>query len=70
MMAPGWIVIQRNRKGSSVESGMTEFWYGLKGLSCLTQTDNWEMRLNYQKTGLMISTTINLKWEVLLKNAY
>ena len=59
----GWIVIQRNRKGSSVtfnrkwdeyETGFgdlrTEFWYGLKGLSCLTQTGKWEMRLDYQKT--------------------
>ena len=59
----GWIVIQRNRKGSSVnfnskwdeyETGFgdlkTEFWYGLKGLSCLTETGNWEMRLDYQKT--------------------
>lgn len=59
----GWIVIQRNRKISSVnfnrkwddyETGFGylkgEFWYGLKGLSCLTQSGNWEMRLDYQKT--------------------
>lgn len=59
----GWIVIQRNKKDSKVsftrkwdeyETGFgdlnTEFWYGLKGLSCLTLSGNWEMRLDYQKT--------------------
>ena len=59
----GWIVIQRNKKDSSLsfnrkwdeyETGFGdlkgEFWYGLKGLSCLTQSGNWEMRLDYQKT--------------------
>ena len=58
----GWIVIQRNRQGSKVnfnrkwdeyETGFGdlqgEFWYGLKGLSCLTESGNWEMRLDFQK---------------------
>ena len=58
----GWIVIQRNKQGSSVsfnrkwdeyETGFGdlqgEFWYGLKGLSCLTESGNWEMRLDFQK---------------------
>ena len=59
----GWIVIQRNKKRSKVsfnrkwneyETGFGnltgEFWYGLKGLSCLTESGNWEMRLDFQKT--------------------
>ena len=59
----GWIVIQRNKKGSLVsfnrnwadyEKGFgdlnTEFWYGLDEIHCLTQRGNWEMRLDYQKT--------------------
>ena len=58
----GWIVIQRNRKDSSVsfnknwtdhEDGFgdlnKEFWYGLKELHCLTQRGQWEMRVDYQK---------------------
>ena len=57
----GWIVIQRNKKGSSVnfnrawadyEKGFgdlnTEFWYGLDEIHCLTQRGSWEMRLDYQ----------------------
>ena len=59
----GWIVIQRNKKDSSVnfnnknwvdyEKGFgnltTEFWYGLTAMHCLTQRGQWEMRVDYQK---------------------
>ncbi|XP_065902269.1 fibrinogen-like protein A [Dysidea avara] len=58
----GWIVITRNKKGSTVdfnknwtdyEEGFgdlkTEFWYGLEVIHCLTQTGQWEMRVDYQK---------------------
>ena len=58
----GWIVIQRNKKDSSVnfnrnwtdyEKGFgnltTEFWYGLAAIHCLTQRGQWEMRVDYQK---------------------
>ena len=58
----GWIVIQRNKKGSLVnfnknwtdyEKGFgdltTEFWYGLEEMHCLTQRGQWEMRVDYQK---------------------
>ena len=58
----GWIVIQRNKKDSSVnfnknwtdyEKGFgdlnTEFWYGLESMHCLTQRGQWEMRVDYQK---------------------
>ena len=58
----GWIVIQRNKKGSLVdfnknwsdyEEGFgnltTEFWYGLEAIHCLTQRGQWEMRVDYQK---------------------
>ena len=57
----GWIVIQRNRiksklsfdrKWKNYEGGfgnlVNNFWYGLRGINCLTQTGNWEMRLEYQ----------------------
>jgi len=57
----GWIVIQRNKNGSTVNFNMEwdsyetgfgnltgEFWYGLKGISCLTETGQWEMRLDIQ----------------------
>ena len=59
----GWIVIQRNKRSSSVsfdrpwtdyERGFgdlnTEFWYGLEEIHCLTQRGHWEMRLDIQKT--------------------
>ena len=59
----GWIVIQRNKKGSKVdfnrewddyEKGFgdlnTEFWYGLEEIHCLTQRGQWEMRLDYQNS--------------------
>ena len=58
----GWTVIQRNKKGSTVdfnkkwtdyEKGFgnlsTEFWYGLSAMHCLTQRGQWEMRVDYQK---------------------
>ena len=58
----GWIVIQRNKKGSKVdfnknwtdyEEGFgdltNEFWYGLEAIHCLTQTGQWEMRVDFQK---------------------
>ena len=58
----GWMVIQRNKRGSSVnfnknwvdyEKGFgdlnTEFWYGLEELHCITQRGQWEMRVDYQK---------------------
>ena len=58
----GWIVIQRNKKGSTVDFNMkwtdyekgfgnlsTEFWYGLSAMHCLTQRGQWEMRVDYQK---------------------
>ena len=59
----GWIVIQRNKKDSLVnfnknwtdyEKGFgdlnTEFWYGLELMHCLTQSGQWEMRVDYQKS--------------------
>ena len=59
----GWIVIQRNNKGSLVsfnrqwndyEEGFgdlyTGFWYGLANIRYLTQTGQWEMRIDYQST--------------------
>ena len=58
----GWIVIQRNKRDSLVsfnknwtdyEEGFgdlnTEFWYGLEEIHCLTQRDQWEMRVDYQR---------------------
>ena len=58
----GWIVIQRNRKDSTVdfnknwvdyEKGFgnltTDFWYGLEAIHCFTQIGQWEMRVDYQK---------------------
>jgi len=55
----GWIVIQRNKKNGAqnfnrhfkhYESGFgnltSEFWYGLKLMSCLTQVGQWEMRID------------------------
>ena len=57
----GCIVIQRNKKDSSInfnkkwvdyEKGFgnltTEFWYGLAAMNCLTQKGQWEMRVDYQ----------------------
>ena len=58
----GWIVIQRNKKDNQVNFNLNwtdyeegfgdlnkEFWYRLKEFHCLTQSDQWEMRLDYQK---------------------
>ena len=60
----GWIVIQRNRKDNVVsfnrnwtdyEEGFgelsTEFWYGLKPMHYLTDSGQWEMRVDYQNNG-------------------
>ena len=57
----GWIVVQRNRMGSSLDFNRTyaeyeegfgvltgDFWYGLEGLECLTQRGSWEMRIDYE----------------------
>jgi len=58
----GWIVIQRNRKNSKLsfiknwreyEDGFgdlnEDFWAGLKLMHALTQTGQWEMRVDYQE---------------------
>ena len=57
-----WIVIQRNKKDSSVNFNkewidyekvfgnlVKDFWYGLSAMHCLTQRGQWEMRVDYQK---------------------
>ena len=58
----GWTVIQRrkdgsenfNRPWSDYENGFGdlngEFWYGLKSISCFTQTGQWELRVDFQLT--------------------
>jgi len=58
----GWIVIQRNRKNSKLsfiknwskyEDGFgdlnKDFWAGPKLMHALTQTGQWEMRVDYQE---------------------
>ena len=58
----GWTVIQRKKKGSTVdfnknwtdyEEGfgnlIKDFWCGMEEIHCLTQTGQWEMRVDYQK---------------------
>ena len=58
----GWMVIQRNKKDSLVNFNRNwteygegfgdlnaEFWYGLESMYCLTQTGQWEMRVDYQR---------------------
>ena len=58
----GWIVIQRNKKNSQLsfnknwkefEDGFGDlggdFWAGLKLMHALTQSGQWEMRIDYQK---------------------
>ena len=58
----GWTVIQRNRKNSRIsfnrkwkeyEEGFGDlsgdFWAGLKLMHALTQSGQWEMRVDYQK---------------------
>ena len=56
----GWTVIQRrkdgsvdfNRPWSDYEKGFGdlngEFWYGLKSMNCLTQTGQWELRVDFE----------------------
>ena len=56
----GWTVIQRrvdgsvdfNRSWSDYEKGFGnlngEFWYGLKPMNCLTQTGQWELRVDFE----------------------
>ena len=56
----GWTVIQRrkdvsvdfNRPWSDYEKGFGdlngEFWYGLKNMNCLTQTGQWEFRVDFE----------------------
>ena len=56
----GWTVIQRRKDGSmnfnrpwaDYEKGFgdlnSEFWYGLKALNCLTQTGQWELRVDFE----------------------
>ena len=57
----GWIVVQRNRAGSSLDFNRNftdyergfgdlngDFWYGLEAMHCLTQTGVWEMRIDYE----------------------
>ena len=56
----GWTVIQRRKNGSvdfnrpwsDYEKGFGdlngEFWYGLKNMNCLTQTGQWEMRVDFE----------------------
>ena len=56
----GWTVIQRrkdgsvdfNRPWSDYEKGFGdlngEFWYGLKNMYCLTQTGQWELRVDFE----------------------
>ena len=64
----GWIVVQRNRAGSTVnfnrnfsdyEQGFGDltgdFWYGLEELQCLTQRGSWEMRIDYEDRNGTIS---------------
>ena len=58
----GWTVIQRNRKNSRIsfikswkeyEEGFgdlnADFWAGLKLMHALTQSGQWEMRVDYQR---------------------
>jgi len=56
----GWTVIQRrkdgtenfNRPWTDYENGFGdlngEFWYGLKAMNCLTQTGQWELRVDFE----------------------
>ena len=56
----GWTVIQRrkdgsvdfNRPWSDYENGFGdlngEFWYGLENINCLTQTGQWEIRIDLE----------------------
>ncbi|XP_065896278.1 fibrinogen-like protein 1 [Dysidea avara] len=56
----GWTVIQRRKDGSEnfnrswvdYEKGFGdldgEFWYGLKAMNCLTETGQWELRVDFE----------------------
>ena len=56
----GWTVIQRrkdesknfSRSWANYEKGFGdlngEFWYGLKAMNCLTQTGQWELRVDFE----------------------
>ena len=58
----GWMVIQRNKKNGvrtfdkkwkDFEEGFGDLngdkmWYGLKALSCFTETGQWELRIDFQ----------------------
>ena len=56
----GWTVIQRrvdgsvdfNRPWSDYEKGFGdlngEFWYGLRNINCLTQSGQWELRVDFE----------------------
>ena len=58
----GWMVIQRNKKDGvktfnkkwkDFEEGFGDLnddklWYGLKALSCFTETGQWELRIDFQ----------------------
>jgi len=56
----GWTVIQRRKYGSEnfnrpwadYEKGFGdlngEFWYSLKAMNCLTQTGQWELRIDFE----------------------
>ena len=57
----GWIVVQRNRVGSSLDFNRNftdyeqgfgdlngDFWYGLEEMHCLTQRGRWELRIDYE----------------------
>ena len=58
-----WNVMQRNKKDNPIsfdkswaqyDEGFgeleTEFWYRLKGISCLTQSGQWEVRIDIQNS--------------------
>ena len=45
-------LVDFNKNWTDYEEGFgdlnTEFWYGLSAMHCLTQTGQWEMRVDYQ----------------------
>ena len=72
----GWIVIQRNKRDSATnfnrnwadyEKGFgdlsNEFWYGLEEIHYLTQSGQWEMRVDYQFSR-------NMTWSYLHYNQF
>jgi len=56
----GWTVIQRRKDGSEnfnrswadYKKGFgdlnSEFWYGLKAMNCITQSGQWELRVDFE----------------------